>query len=297
MVRKSVQSRHSTRSGLRRSLLRRRGPVPIEDDSWDNTLAIPRAQIEAPHRRTGRYRWIIAAAGLGGIAILVTLTVAPTPGFVSSGPDSPANSSTEDGAQPAGPGMAALHSMPPSPSDTPSDGERPTGAAPPFSADSGSSGSGAGSGGSSGPPPTTAGATLPPPAVVVEAETGVLGGSASLISDGSASGGAYVGGIGDWGDGNGPGSLVLTSVNLPSTGTWRVTIYFIDTGPKGPRHATVIVSGASPQTVQFAGSPTCCGYRTLDLALSGGSHTITISNPDDVGPSVDRITFTLLPVV
>lgn len=132
---------------------------------------------------------------------------------------------------------------------------------------------------------------------MVEAETGVRGGSAVVTTDPSASGGAYVGGIGDWGEGGGPGSLTLTSVDLPSAGTWRLTIYFLDTGPKGPRHATVSVSGASPQTVQFAGSPTCCGYRTLDLALSGGSHTITISNPSDVGPSVDRITFTLLPVV
>jgi hypothetical protein len=263
--------------------------VPLADDSWENTLAVPRPQLEAPRRRTGRYRWAIVAVGLGSIVVLVTLTVAATPGFVASGPDSPRDSSTQDGVQPDGPGMAALHSMPASPSaspsDTPSDGrdsERPTGAAPPFSGESGATSAGTAS--STAPPP--------PPTVLVEAETGVRGGSASLTADASASGGAYVGGIGDWGSAE-PGTL-LTSVDLPSTGTWRLTVYFLDTGPKGPRHATVAVSGASAQNMQFSGNPSCCGIRTLDLSLSAGSHTIAISNPDDVGPSLDRLTFTLL---
>ena len=292
MVRKSAQSRHSTRLGSRRSLLRRRGPVPLADDSWDDTLAIPRPQIEAPRGRTGRYRWVIAAGGIGSIVVLATLAVAPTPGFVA--PDTPSHGSTEDGAVQAGPGMAALHSMPASPSDTPSDGS--TGAAPPFSADAGdSSGPGTGPGGSSGPPPPT-GTTLPPPALVVEAESGILAGSAVVTADASASGGAYVGGIGDWGEG-GPGSLVFASVNLPSTGTWRLTIYFLNAGPKGPRHGTVAVSGASPSGLLFAGSSGCCSTRTLDLSVSAGAHSVTITNPDDMGPSIDRLTFTLLPPV
>jgi hypothetical protein len=297
MVRKSAQSRHSMRPGSRRPVLRRRGPVPLADDSWDDTLAIRRPQLEPPRRRTGRYRWAIVAVGLASIVVLVGLIVGATPGLVGSGPDSPRDSSTEDGVQPDGPGMAALHSMPaspslspslsPSPSDTPSGrgGDRPTGAAPPFSADSSS-----GSSVSSTIPP-------PPPTVAVEAETGVRGGSASLTTDGSASGGAYVGGIGNWGEADGPGTLTLTSVKLPSTGTWRLTIYFLDDGPKGPRHATVIVSGADPHDLLFAGPPTCCGTRTLDLSLSAGSHTVTFSSPDDAGPSLDLITFTLLPPV
>jgi hypothetical protein len=271
--------------------------VPIADDSWDNTLAIPRPQLEAPPRRTGRYRWVIAAAGLGAIGILVALTVAPTPGFVSAGPDSPSNSSTEDGVQPAGPGMAAMNSMPASPSDTPSDEpgvDRPTGAAPPFPAEGIDS---PGSGTGSGPPPTTAPPPPPPPTVVVEAESGIRSGSAWLVTDASASGGAYVGGIGDWGGSSGTGTLVLPSVNLPTSGTWHLTIYFLDDGPKGPRHATVLVSGASPTDLLFAGSPACCGTRTLDLSLSAGSHSITITAPGDMGPSIDRFTLTLLPPV
>jgi hypothetical protein len=133
--------------------------------------------------------------------------------------------------------------------------------------------------------------------VVVEAESGIRSGSAVVTSDPAASGGAYVGGIGDWGGSSGTGTLVLPSVNLPTSGTWRLTIYFLDTGPKGPRHTTVTVSGASPQDLQFSGNPICCGTRTLDFSLSAGSHSITITAPGNMGPSIDRFTFTLLPPV
>jgi hypothetical protein len=118
-----------------------------------------------------------------------------------------------------------------------------------------------------------------------------------VTTDPSASAGAYVTGIGSWGeDGEGPaGTLTLTGVVLPSAGLWRLTIYFLDPGPKGPRRATVAVSGADPSTLQFAGSPTCCGTRTLDLNLAAGAHTIEISNPTDVAPAIDRLTFTVVP--
>jgi len=217
--------------------------------------------------------------------VLVALAVAPTHGFVGPGDDPVAGTSTQDGAQTEGPGLAALHSLPVTSDPTASSGPdgraggRTTGSAP---LDTGS-----GSDGDAGS------ATAPaPPAVTIEAEAAVRAGSASVTADPFSSGGAYVGGIGEWGGSSGPGTLVFTSVNLPSTGTWRLTIYFLDPGPKGPRHAMVVVSGTDPHNVQFSGSPSCCGIRTLDLSLSAGSHTITITNPDDVGPSIDRISFT-----
>src|SRR5262245_45291389 len=117
MVRKTPHSRHSTR----RSLRRRRGPVPLADDSWDDTLANARPQLAAARRRRiGRYRWIIAAAGVGAIVALVTtLIVGPTPGFVDSGGDDPAaGTSTQDGAQTEGPGLAAQQSLPGTSSDS-----------------------------------------------------------------------------------------------------------------------------------------------------------------------------------
>jgi hypothetical protein len=88
---------------------------------------------------------------------------------------------------------------------------------------------------------------------------------------------------------------VFTDVSLPSTGNWRLTITFLEPGPKGPRHATVVVSGATPADLQFAGWPTCCGTRTVDMNLAAEAHTIVISNSADIAPCIDRISFTLLP--
>ena len=53
----------------RRSLRRRRGPVALADDSWDDTVAPPRPPVEP--RRTGRHTWVIVAVGAAWIIALV----------------------------------------------------------------------------------------------------------------------------------------------------------------------------------------------------------------------------------
>jgi hypothetical protein len=223
-------------------------------------------------------------AGLGTIAVLVTLAVTSPAGRVGplGGTGSGPGSSTQDDAGPDGPGMAAVHSMPADPTTTSADGST-----------SSSSSTGSRSGSSS----SSSTATVPSPAVVVEAETGTRTGSAQVTADPSASGGAYVTGVGYGGESqpDPPGTLTITGVNLPSTGLWRLTIYFLLPGTKGPRHATVAVSGADPSSLLFAGSPACCGTRTLDLTLAAGPHTVEISNPTDLAPAIDRLTFTAVP--
>ena len=276
----------------RRPLRRRRGPVPLPHDSWDDTLALPRPPVES--RRPGRHTWAVVSVGVASIVALVTLAIAQ-PGFVGPGTDPTPGLSTQDGAQPAGPGMAAMHSMPaqPDPSTSPAqggaDGTRPNGSAPPIDPSDPSDPSSAADGDSA-----SAGTTSGPPAVVVEAEAAVRTGSAAVSADPSTSGGAFVGGVGDWGDPAGPGMLLYPSVNLPTAGRWRLTIYFLDPGPTGQRKATVVVSGADPYDIRFAGWPTCCGTRTVTMTLAAGPHTIVISNPTGTAPAIDYLTFTLL---
>jgi hypothetical protein len=274
------------------------GPEPLPHDSWDDTLALMRRLLPGPVR-TNRYRWVLAVAGLVVTVTLVVLAIGPTSRFVSSG-SSPSKESTVDGDWPGGPGIAATHSDPVTSSSSSSSDPVSSGSGLSSSATDSSSSSGfSGSSGSnqnqdgSGPVGTP---SLPPPAVVLEAEgAGVVRtGSAAVTADPAASGGAYVDGVGYWSDAAPAGSLVFTA-DLPSGGDWRLTIYFLDPGPKGPRHATIDVSGADAVTLQFAGWPGCCGTRTLDLSLAAGTHTVAIGDPTATAPSIDRITFTLLP--
>jgi carbohydrate binding protein with CBM35 domain len=231
------------------------------------------------------------AGGVGTIMILAALTIGPLSGFAPPWSGS-TDASTVDGVGVEGPGLAATHSDPASaPTDSQAPGSSIGGSTDSSSGHSSSASSSSGNADSGGIP-----APPPPPAVTVEAEAAsvVRGGSATVSADPTASGGAYVSGVGNWGGGS-TGSLVFTDVNLPSSGNWQLTIWFLDPGAKGPRHATVVVSGAAPADLLFAGWPTCCGTRTVEANLTAGTHTVVISNPDDVAPCIDRISFTLLP--
>ena len=271
----------------RRPLRRRRGPAPLPDDSWDDTLALPRPPVES--RRPGRHTWAVVSVGVASIVALVTLAIA-LPGFVGPGTGPTPGLSTQDGAQPAGPGMAAMHSMPVVSTSPPATvtggpgGTRANGSGPPTDQ--------SGSDSESGSP--LAGSTSAPPAVVVEAETGIRAGSAAVTADASASGGAYVDRLGDWGDAAGPGMLVFTSVNLPSTGTWRLTIYFLDPGPTGQRKATVVVSGADPCDIRFAGSADVLWHPDRHHDPRRRTAHDLITNPAGTAPAIDYFTFTLL---
>lgn len=234
------------------------------------------------------------AGGVGAVVVLVMLAVGPLPGFVrpwSSAPDA----SAVDGVGPEGPGLAATHADP-APTTSPTDGRalEAAGGASAGSSSGSSSGDAAASSSSSGQ--ASGGVPVPPPVVIVEAEAAsvVRSGTATVTTDPAASGGAYVSGLGYW-NGDPAGTLEFTGVDLPSAGHWQLNIWFLDPGPNGPRHATVAVSGASPMDVMFAGWPTCCGSRTVDLNLTAGTHSILISNSDNVAPSIDRISFALVP--
>jgi hypothetical protein len=135
------------------------------------------------------------------------------------------------------------------------------------------------------PPPPEPGFTP----VTFEAENGTRTGSAT-IWDGypNASGGRLVRNIGNWG--GTPGTLRINNVNIPTTGAYTITIYFVHPDGETNRSATMTVSGNAAVTVNFTGNATCCLTKVVsNVTIAAGSHTITFANPIGHAPSIDRI--------
>jgi hypothetical protein len=125
--------------------------------------------------------------------------------------------------------------------------------------------------------------------VTFEAENGTRTGSAG-IWDGypNASGGRIVRNIGNWG--GTPGTLTISGVNIPSTGRYTITIYYVHIDGEINRSATVTVSGNPALNVGFVGSSTCCQTKVLaNLTIGAGVHTILFANSTGHAPSIDRV--------
>jgi len=84
------------------------------------------------------------------------------------------------------------------------------------------------------------------------------------------------------------GTLTFNGVNVASSGTYQVTIAYLD---GSGRQATISVNGAAPQTVSFAptGSFDTVGTVTVPLPLTAGNNTIEFANPTAYAPDFDRI--------
>ena len=130
----------------------------------------------------------------------------------------------------------------------------------------------------------TTGATPPPVATSYEAESpaNTIAGGAVVASCSACSGGEKVGYIGVG------GTLAFNGVNVASSGTYQVTIAYLD---GVGRQATISVNGGPPQTVSFTptGSFDTVGTVTLPLQLTAGSNTIEFANPTAYAPDFDRI--------
>src|SRR5205823_2933553 len=111
-----------------------------------------------------------------------------------------------------------------------------------------------------------------------------LAGGAVVASCATCSGGAKVGFVGSG------GTLTVNGVAAPSTGSYRVTIAYLDGSATG-RQAQISVNGGAPQTVSFTptGSFSTVGTMTLPLQLTTGSNTIEFANPSAFAPDFDRI--------
>jgi hypothetical protein len=129
-----------------------------------------------------------------------------------------------------------------------------------------------------------------------EAKGNTLGGIAMAMDDPSASGGRYVGQIGNGAE----NTLQFNNVKVPSSGTYRMVVYFANGERKGAheyntqvvdRHVDISVNGKIIQRAYFRNTFSWNTYRTrvIDVDLEAGNNTIKFSNPSASAPHIDKI--------
>ena len=131
-----------------------------------------------------------------------------------------------------------------------------------------------------------------------EAPQNALCGTAAVMDDPAASGGKYVGTLGN-GEGN---SLEFRDIIVPQNGLFRMVVYFANADFRGghaynsqvvDRHAYIRVNGGSAQKVYFRNTFTWENYqsRIVDVTLQAGSNTIQFFNSDTeaYAPHIDKI--------
>jgi Carbohydrate binding module (family 35) len=268
---------------------RREGPSVFEGDSWDPS---PWAdESDDPYRgtrRAPRPRRVSVLLGLGAVALVGWLAGASagsgtrTLWTAADAPPTPAlleivGPSAEEPSQVAS-------AQAPVPAVTPADPSDDAIAPPPVAGPGSAAETGPGV---NAPSPTAAPVMFVP--VTYEAEAGApttqLRGSAQVVAVTVASGGRAVQGVGNWG-GSDPGSLQFRSVSVPTAGTYRLTVAYV---PEDARTAILTVSGAEPVTIAFPAGTGCCVVTTVDIALTAGSHTVTLTNPIGRVPLIDRL--------
>lgn len=119
-----------------------------------------------------------------------------------------------------------------------------------------------------------------------ESSANTLAGGASVAACSACSGGEKVGYVG-----NG-GTLQFNNVNVGSTGTYLLTIYYID-GDAG-RSAQMSVNGGTARMLNFAGTNDSnwneVQSMSVPLLLNAGNNTILFSNSSAYAPDFDRVT-------
>lgn len=136
------------------------------------------------------------------------------------------------------------------------------------------------------PSPTPTRTTTPPPggnSYEAEASGNTLNGTARTASCSGCSGGAKVGWIG------GSGNWVrFNSVNVSTTGDYRLTIYGL---VSGTRTFSVNVNNSSPVQVSLTGSSWSSPVTsTITVRLNAGANTVGFYNTGASAPDLDRIT-------
>ncbi|NRB58225.1 MAG: carbohydrate-binding protein, partial [Salinicola sp.] len=123
-----------------------------------------------------------------------------------------------------------------------------------------------------------------------EAETATLAGGAIVVpatqSDRDASGTGFVDFVGS-GD-----QSITWSVDVEQSGIYEVAFRYSLTTGKADRPLGLTVNGVSYPTVNFpAESQTVSDwiYQTVEMNLTQGSNTITVTAPNGVGPDIDSL--------
>jgi hypothetical protein len=267
-----------------------RAPLPTDDqDTWDEKPSGAALGNDAYQgRRRARRRAVrpLVVAGivvlLVGALVVVPLMLRSTPTGGTPAAVDPATQQAvvvpplptptgDDGeiSSTAGPGASATPTRPAARTTT-----RPVGVAPVD------------------PPVTNAAepTTAPPfQTLTVEAESGSVVAPAERSSYAGTSGGQIVGFLGITQGRSGQGRLVLSGVNVPTTGTYTVTFHFIT---NTNRTAHIIVNGNEAGRVAVSARTTCCGTGSLNVTLQAGPNTIEFTNPTARCPAIDRVVIT-----
>lgn len=122
-----------------------------------------------------------------------------------------------------------------------------------------------------------------------EAPANTLLGSARTSVYPNASGGVVVQTLGTWGGTVGEGALRFNDVTAPASGTYVLTIYYVQPNNEPTRTALVTASGSGSISVTVAGNATCCSAQRIRVELDAGANSITFSNPSGHAPAIDKI--------
>lgn len=128
-----------------------------------------------------------------------------------------------------------------------------------------------------------------------EAENGTLAGTAVVTSNTWASGGKYVGYIG-----NGAGNTLTLQVSAATAGPYVLDVRYANNEVSGSGNyntnvvsrATKITVNGTSQTVMFRNSYSWSNYWDLPVpvTLSAGTNTISFGNSSAYAPNIDRVT-------
>ncbi|MEV5528511.1 CBM35 domain-containing protein [Streptomyces prunicolor] len=129
-----------------------------------------------------------------------------------------------------------------------------------------------------------------------EAESATLAGTAVATSDTWASGGKYVGYIG-----NGSANTLTFQVTAASAGRYVMNVRYANNQVSGSgnyntnvvsRAAQISVNGGTAQTVMFRNNYSWSSYWDLPVpvTLTAGTNTISFANASAYAPNIDRIT-------
>ncbi len=129
-----------------------------------------------------------------------------------------------------------------------------------------------------------------------EASGNTLGGTAVRTSDSAASGGQYVGYIGN----GAANTLQFNNVNVAAAGTYRMVVQFANAEKIGDhaynnnivdRYATVSVNGGTAVGYYWYNTLAWNTYRTIvfDVSLNAGNNTIRFGSTNGYAPNIDCI--------
>ncbi|HEX3788020.1 MAG TPA: fibronectin type III domain-containing protein [Pseudonocardiaceae bacterium] len=138
---------------------------------------------------------------------------------------------------------------------------------------------------SSQPLPLTTPAASRPVTYEAEASTNTVAGGAAVAGCSGCSGGAKVGDLG------GTGTLTIPNVTAPATGTYLMTVAYVD--GDSSRTAILTVDG-TPIELPLAGTNDnnwdTAQSVTIPVRLTSGTNTVEFGNPTDYVSDIDKIT-------